>query len=356
MEDRQNIFIIKEKVLQENFEKYSRLGNICYPMKTNSTLPVLTILKEQIECGENYFSISNLKHFTKLYNLGVKPNKIILINTIATNDIVKTLYDNNVRFFTFDNLTALSNFSKYADIKKCKLFFRLSVNEEFHLHSHIGANSEEIKQMIKFIEKYNIDYGISFYLPKEINNKNNSLKRMLKFIEKKFSKDNIKFLTIAGIKKTTSIKEKLIKNIKQSLQLKTVFLEPGEYMLYGAIDLKTSIVRFKYGKRKSLILKNGIFSGMLDRVLYNKKFDFILTINGKTIHLSPHIKFGMTKIYVYGGSGDSVDYLGKYYIEKEFANLFKENQEVIIKNAGAYFEEFYIPHGDELQIVYDIIK
>ena len=135
-----------------------------------------------------------------------------------------------------------------------------------------------------------------------------------------------------------------------------VFLEPGEYMLYGAIDLKTSIVRFKYGKRKSLILKNGIFSGMLDRVLYNKKFDFILTINGKTIHLSPHIKFGMTKIYVYGGSGDSVDYLGKYYIEKEFANLFKENQEVIIKNAGAYFEEFYIPHGDELQIVYDIIK
>ena len=135
MEDRQNIFIIKEKVLQENFEKYSRLGNICYPMKTNSTLPVLTILKEQIECGENYFSISNLKHFTKLYNLGVRPNKIILINTIATNDIVKTLYDNNVRFFTFDNLTALSNFSKYADIKKCKLFFRLSVNEEFHLHS-----------------------------------------------------------------------------------------------------------------------------------------------------------------------------------------------------------------------------
>ena len=297
-----------------------------------------------------------MKHFEKLCSLGVDPSKVILINTIIRDEAIKKLYQNNVRFFTFDNLSALINFSQYADLNTCKLLFRLSVNEVFHLHAHIGATSNEIKKMIQFIKIYNEDFGISFYLPKEINNKNNSLKKMLKFIIKNFSKENISYLNISGIKKASSIDEELIKNIKKSLHLKNVFLEPGEYMLHDAIDLKTSIVRFKNGKRKLLIIKNGIFSGMLDRVLYNKKFDISLVVDGKTIQLSPRIKLGKTKVYVYGGSGDSADYLGKYYIEKENSNCFSKNQEIIIKNAGAYFEEFYIPHGDDLQIKYEIKK
>lgn len=356
MDNWQNTFIVKEDVLINNFKNYSALGNVCYPMKTNSSLPVISILKEQIENGENYFSISNFSHFEKLESLKISPQKILLINTIASIEVFNKLYKKGVRFFTFDNIASLQSFSKHANLNECKLFFRISINEVFNLHSHIGASAKEVKQMLEFIKKYNSEYGISFYIPKEINYKKNSLKKMLKFIEKNFSNVDIKFVSIAGIKEPNSINKELLNELKSVLHLNKIFLEPGEFMLYRAIDLKTSTLRYKDDKRKLLIIRNGIFSGMLDKILYNKNFDISILTNNKSIPLYHNKSRGRTKIYVYGGSGDSADYLGKYYIQKEFESLLLIKQELLIHNAGAYFEEFYIPRGEELKIKYEIIK
>lgn len=53
-----------------------------------------------------------------------------------------------------------------------------------------------------------------------------------------------------------------------------------------------------------------------------------------------------------GGSSDSGDILGKMYINSMYKDELVEGAKFIIKNVGAYFEEFFMQYSNDLKKVY----
>ena len=102
------------------------------------------------------------------------------------------------------------------------------------------------------------------------------------------------------------------------------------------------------------VIKNGIYSGFFDILLYNKKFDIYLkSKNDGEIKLE-YEKSSLNdyEFIMCGGSSDSGDILGKMYINSMYKDELVEGAKFIIKNVGAYFEEFFMPYSNDLKKVY----
>ncbi len=143
----------KDKLIQ-NFNEFSELGDIYYPLKTNSNEVIIRTLQPLIEEKENGYLISSISHFEILKGANVNPLKMCFINVLAEKNTVKYLYDNGVRFFTFDNLNALIEFSKYADLSKVKIAIRLSTTQVFqHKFTHLGTDLEDNDKRYEDVKK-----------------------------------------------------------------------------------------------------------------------------------------------------------------------------------------------------------
>ncbi len=347
--DKNNIFYINTKRLDANFEEYRKLASVCYPIKANSAKQVLLKLKPLIENGGGYFSVSSFNHFENLLKYKISSENVCLINVLCKDEIIKKLYHEGVRFFTFDNIDKLKTFLLYADDLYTKLCFRLNISEVFKEQSHLGCKVDEIKQMIKLAKERMV--GISFYLPGKLKSKKSSLRKMLNFIYKNFNNE-IDFISIAGIKQPQSIDKEFLNFIRDKMKLKNLYLEPGQFLLEKTMRLETDILRFIDGRHKMLVIQNGLFSGFLDKLIFNKKYQFYLKNKEKVYPIFQKRGLNRVSIDFYGGSGDCSDFLGKYYIDREICKMINQDSKIIIDNIGAYFEEFYMPHGGDIKTEY----
>ena len=58
------------------------------------------------------------------------------------------------------------------------------------------------------------------------------------------------------------------------------------------------------------------------------------------------------EFYMCGGSSDSGDKIGKMYINPKYKDELKKDAKFIVKNVGAYFEEFFMPYSSDLKKVF----
>ena len=58
------------------------------------------------------------------------------------------------------------------------------------------------------------------------------------------------------------------------------------------------------------------------------------------------------KIFMCGGSSDSGDKIGEMYINSKYKDELKEGTKIIVKDVGAYFEEFFMSYSSDLKIKY----
>ncbi len=348
-------FLFNSNKLIYNYDGYKRLGNIFYPLKTNSNDIIINNLK-QLFNNDDGFLISNIRHFVLLTKLNISPNKMCLINVLSGNDTIKYLYNQGVRFFVFDNISVLNYFISYANLKECKIALRLNTMEVFEdTLMHLGASTNECIKMLELLKDKGNKVGISFYLQTKIKNDFNAMEKMINYIKQNFNSFKLDFISIAGIKKYSELNEKYIKKIKVSMNLSEIILEPGKYLVGNTFDMITKVIRLKNIKDKSIvIIKNGIYSGLLDVLLYNEKFQFYLkTINNDYIEFS-HIKDNEHdyEIYMCGGSSDSGDIIGTMYINKKYRDEIKIGTEILIKDIGSYFEEFFMNYGGDINKVF----
>jgi len=67
LEENKLYFYLNKNKLIENFNNYSRLGNVYYPLKTNSNEMIIKTLSPLITKAENGgFLISSITHFETL--------------------------------------------------------------------------------------------------------------------------------------------------------------------------------------------------------------------------------------------------------------------------------------------------
>lgn len=357
LEENNIYFYFNKNKLIENFSGFRELGTIYYPLKTNSNELIIKTLRPLIEKENNGYLISSIYHFEILKNANINPLKMCLINVLAENNTVKYLYDNGVRFFTFDDLNTVIEFSKYADLSKVKIAIRLSTMQVFNdKYTHLGTELEECLKIFTFLKNNNCnDYGISFYIQNNLKIENNVLEKTLKFIQENYSNLGIKFVNIGGLKQSKDIKKETLRKFKSELKINQIILEVGRYLVEDTMKIETRIIREKtINNKKTVIIKNGIYSGFFDVLLYNKKFTIYLKSK-----CDGEIKVGYEKskvndyeFFMCGGSSDSGDKIGLMYINSKYKKELTTGAKFVVKNVGAYFEEFFMPYSNDLKKVF----
>lgn len=360
LEENNNYFYFYKNRLIENLNKYSKIGKIYYPLKTNSNESLLKELQKLVDRNDNGFLISSITDFETLQKLGVDPLKICFINVLAESDTVKFLYESGVRFFTFDNINSLIEFSKYANLSETKIAIRISTMQVFtNKFTHLGADINESIKMLEFLKGKCNNYGISFYIQNNLKTDENVLEKILQYIQEKFINNGIRFINIGGIPQIGNFNKKIIGNFKEKLKINELILEIGRYLVEDTIELKTRIIREKtINNNKVIIIKNGIYSGFFDILLYNKKFSiYFLSENDGEIKVEyERTEKNDYEFIMCGGSSDSGDKLGKMYINSKYKDELIRGAEFCIKDVGAYFEEFFMPYSNDLNKVYIIKK
>ena len=191
------------------------LGDVYYPLKTNSNGDVIKTLHSLMKKEENGFLISSMYHFETLQRENINPLKMCFINVLAEDDTVKYLYNNGVRFFTFDNLNSVIKFSKYADLSKVKIAIRLSTTQVFNdKFTHLGGNLEECKEMLEFLRNKCNDYGISFYIQNNLKTEDGALEKVLEYIQENYNDLGINFVSIGGLNESKNISKEMLENFK----------------------------------------------------------------------------------------------------------------------------------------------
>lgn len=348
-------FNVDYEAISKRFKEFASIGEVYYPLKTNSNVNILKFLINEYEDRPHGFLISHVSHFNKLVDLGVSPRSMCVINVLLEDETVKYLYDKGVRYFTFDNMKSLDSFLSYSDINGVRISVRLCISEVFNEFSHLGGDISECKLMLKKLNEVECkDFGISFYLQKEVVNNPNALDDMLKFIVNNFRGYNINFINIGGSKRPNEINLELINNIKIELGIDKIILEPGRYLIGEFIDMETRIIKTKKVMDNFVVvIKNGIYGGLLDSLLYHKRFDIRLKVNGEEIKLGyERVNESDSEVYICGASSDSGDRLGKYYIDNKYLEYLKKDNILVVKFAGAYVEEFFMSLGGDLIINY----
>ena len=348
-------FYFNKNKLIENYNKFSKDGDIYYPLKTNSNENLIKALRILLNNANNGYLISSLYHFELLKKLGISTSRMCFINVLAEKETIRYLYDNGVRFFTFDCLKSLEEFVEYANLREVKIAIRLSTMQIYKdKFTHLGAELEETLRMIEFLKRNgSSNYGISFYIQKNIKTENNVFENILQYIQEKYSDSNLKFVSIGGI--NTEINHKVLDDLKSKLKIEQIILEVGRYLVEDTIESETRIIRDKMiGNTKTIVIKNGIYSGFFDILLYNKRFQLYLKTEN-----NEEIKFEYEKsqtadyeVYICGGSSDSGDKIGIMYIDSAYKDELITGGKIIIKNVGAYFEEFFMPYSKDLRKVY----
>lgn len=347
-------FYLDTNVLKSNYEKYSKIGQIYYPLKTNSNEEVLKQLLKLYGNSDNGFLITHISHYKKLIKLGVNPNKMCLINVITDDHTVKFLYDNGVRYFTFDNINSLQNFLLYANSDEIKIAIRLNIIEIFKVFSHLGALTKDCKAMFDLLKQHDVkNVGISFYLQKETLPEENVLNKMLNYIKDNFNNYSMSFINIGGAVKPEDIDINKLNEVKEVLNANNIIIEPGRYLIGNAGYMETKIIKKQFDN--TFIIQNGIYSGLLDCLLYHKKFELYLKIDSKLIKLESKPFAGSKEFMICGASSDSGDRIGKFYIDSANYDNLKVGSTIIIVNALAYVEEFFMPLGGDLKIKYNIV-
>ena len=321
-------FIIDKEKIKENYKKYSQYGRVFYPVKANSNKEIIKIIKELFSY-EDRFYISNVSQVTSEMD-----GYLALMNPLMSNENIKGLYEKGCKFFVFDDINKLKNFLKYAKIEETEIALRIctmEINKE--VITNLGASMVEIKEMLEMIKKAK-RVGIQFYLNPELKKKDaHCLEKMLKILPY----ENIDFLSIGGIP-NFELNIDMIRKIQQDKNIKQIIFEPGKDLIENTVSLETNIIKVK---DNIITIENGIYSGFLDLLLYNKQFD--IYIDEHLLTAQPDDK--KKKIHLFGGSADSADRLGTYYIDD--IKITKESR-VLIKNVGSYFEEFFMNYGKNI--------
>ena len=222
--------------------------------------------------------------------------------------------------------------------------------EEF---SHLGASLKEALEMLAFLKDKCNDYGIAFYIQRSLKAKENVVENTFRYILNNYKNLGIKFINIGGVALKSKENIDILANFKSQLSIKEVVLEVGGDLVFDTMDLETRIIRSKnVSNQKIVIIKNGIYSGFFQSILYGKNFEMYL-VNKE----NKQIKFEHEKtenneieIFLCGGSSESGDKLVKVYIDSKYEDELLEGGIIVIKNVGAYFEEFFMGYASDLNV------
>jgi len=135
-------------------------------------------------------------------------------------------------------------------------------------------------------------------------------------------------------------------------------LEPGRYLVGNTIDMETTIIETKQVANKQyIIVKNGVYSGLVDTLLYHKQFEYKLKTEEGLLKLETNQSdIANYEFLICGESSDSKNRLGKFYINEKYKTSLVTSATLVVPNAECYVSEFFMPLGGDLSKQYSFTR
>lgn len=308
-------------------ERYQKLGTVYYPVKANDDPIIISIVRDYNCC----FEADSIEHIELLIKeFQVNPQRILYSYLVRKKSDIIQAKLMGIEYFVVDSI---DEYEKILSISSdANIIIRLNVlqmlkKDILPAHNKWGLDQKKAQEILRGKNKeYSNVKGMSFYIAAEAEYKD-CFENVLNTIGTNFRGLNVGILNIGGgisVEHLEEIKD-VLEKAQYSIGAKKIFIEPGRYLLNPCIDLIVSVVAIKEVNHNRLIfIDAGIYYGLIDGVVKNKKYDII---DGKSTEKSQ-----LTKTFICGSSSDISDCFGSYNLRKDL----EVGDKLIIRECGAY--------------------
>jgi len=170
------LFLISKSMLINQVQRFHNLlpgVKPFYAVKANCHPYILKILAE---CGTG-FDVASIQEMKMILDLGVKPERILLANTVKRPEALKFAAQHGVRSMTFDSEYELNKIAKYAPGSRVLIRIKVpNVGSIVELSLKFGAEpADAIPFLIKAFQLKLKPVGVSFHVGSQNTNVENYL-------------------------------------------------------------------------------------------------------------------------------------------------------------------------------------
>lgn len=348
---------IKNKVLEFKKVFKARKSILCYALKANSNLSLLSYLAK-LDCGGDCVSINEVKRALKA---GMPKYKIIYSGVGKTDDDIKEALELDILFINVESKMELLRIESIAESMKKDARISIRVNPDVDAKTHpyistglkenkFGVDMESAKAMYIYANnsKYLNPIGIHFHIGSQLLDSTPIMQSAEKVIDLVFGllalKIDLKFIDIGGgigIKYENeqtidlySYAQGILKALN-GLDL-SIIMEPGRYITGNNGILVSRVIYEKYNKNKRFCIIDAAMNDLIRPSLYNANHNIKhISVNKNTIEIPQLLKDKndfINKADVVGPICESGDYLAKDVILPST----KSGDLIVIESAGAY--------------------
>ncbi len=325
-------YMINRQNLINTAKGYSVNAQVYYPFKANTNRHVVEILDPLI-AGYEVASIYHLIYLITKFK--IEPQRILYSAPIKLNSQIKKALSLGVKNFVIDNIDELERIICVVGNYHLNIILRVDISNFINAQQSVfkwGASIKEILHMKEILTKSGYHYmGLSFYIPQEADSVNNFI-AVIDGIVNTIGLHDCKVIDIGGGISSADV-ELMLTRIKSKYELGEVrfIVEPGRHLLNPNIDLIVKIIdiREKQGQ-KLVFIDSGIYSGLMDSVIKNRRFK-ISYIKKTKRQLIEKVE----QCLICGDSSDISDVLGIYDLPKNI----RVGDELRISECGSYCSE-----------------
>ena len=341
-------YLYSENKIIENFNDYKAAFSnnnhlICYAVKANSNLKILSILAK---LGSGFDIVSG-GELHRVLEVGGDPSKIVFSGVGKTEDEIRLAISNDILCFNVESLEELKTINSLAiEMKKtANISIRVNPSIDIKTHPYIATGMKDNKfgvdekEIVSFYEEAGLCEGlkitgIDFHIGSqitEISPYKEALEKVCKII-KKLSDKNIKIghIDIGGGLGILYNDEKLpskvdfvdsITNIIKPFGLK-ILIEPGRSIVGNAGLLISKVLYTKTTPTKNFAIVDAGMNDLIRPPLYNAYHN-----------IKEVFKSGLKPLVydVVGPVCESSDFLGK-----ERLLCLSSGDFIAVENVGAY--------------------
>jgi diaminopimelate decarboxylase len=317
---------------------------ICYAVKANSNLAVLSLLAK-LGSGFDIVSVGELERVLKA---GGDPSKIVFSGVGKRTDEIKRALDIKIKCFNVESLSELSRLDQIAAEKNliAKVSLRINPDVDAETHPYISTGLKETKFGIAYdraLESYiqardmsNIDVvGIDCHIGSQITTIApyiDALEKLLDMVSE-LRANNIELQHIdvgggLGIRyqdESPPTPQELIKAVCDTIAdtRYEILLEPGRSIVGNAAVLLTRVEYIKENSGRNFAIVDAAMNDMLRPALYDAWLS-ILTVNEQN-------SAAVAAYDIVGPICESGDFIG---LNRELS--LQEGELLAIQSAGAY--------------------
>jgi diaminopimelate decarboxylase len=341
-------YLYSQNKIVENFKDYETAFSennhlICYSVKANSNLKILSILAE---LGSGFDIVSG-GELHRVLEIGGDPSKIVFSGVGKTEDEIRFAISKNILCFNVESFEELKTINSLAIEMKKIANISIRVNPSINIKTHpyiatgmkdnkFGVDEKEIvslyteASLCKGLKITGIDFHIGSQIT-EISPYKEALEKVCKIIKKLSEKDiKIDHIDIGGGLGILYSDEKLpskadfvdlITNIIKPFDLK-ILIEPGRSIVGNAGLLISKVLYTKTTPTKNFAIVDAGMNDFIRPPLYNAYHN-----------IKEVFKSGLNSLVydVVGPVCESSDFLGK-----ERSLCLSSGDFIAVENVGAY--------------------